>query len=257
MSDNKYTPVIVDLFTPKAPIRHLPQVDLPVALRRTPKISGLADFLLPLKQHVEEFKDYKSQFLSKELKLKIKAQQNKEHLQRSLVKWNPETDQNITGDPYKTVFVGRLDYKVNEIELRERFGQFGEIEQIRVVRDSSTGKSRGYAFILYKTENDAKLAFQKGNRMVINDRAVVVDIERGRVVKNWKPRRLGGGLGGRKIVQKHRPAEHHEPAPKMLYPPPSSYGRGNYGYRGRGGRAPRPYGQRLPNRTPYSRPPRY
>ncbi len=33
--------------------------------------------------------------------------------------------------------------------------------------------------------------------MRIKDRKIVVDIERGRTIKNWKPKRLGGGLGGR------------------------------------------------------------
>lgn len=33
--------------------------------------------------------------------------------------------------------------------------------------------------------------------MRIKDRRVLVDVERGRTVKGWKPRRLGGGLGGR------------------------------------------------------------
>jgi U1 small nuclear ribonucleoprotein 70kDa len=32
----------------------------------------------------------------------------------------------------------------------------------------------------------------------IDGRRVVVDVERGRTVKGWKPRRLGGGLGGGK-----------------------------------------------------------
>ncbi len=30
----------------------------------------------------------------------------------------------------------------------------------------------------------------------INDRRIVLDVERGRTVKSWKPQRLGGGLGG-------------------------------------------------------------
>lgn len=29
------------------------------------------------------------------------------------------------------------------------------------------------------------------------NRRLLIDVERGRTVKGWKPRRLGGGLGGR------------------------------------------------------------
>ncbi|KAF8485851.1 hypothetical protein DFH94DRAFT_157695 [Russula ochroleuca] len=48
---------------------------------------------------------------------------------------------------------------------------------------------------------------------------ILVDVERGRTVRGWKPRRLGGGLGGRP-----KPVE-----------PSSSYGGGGSGGGGGGG----------------------
>lgn len=36
-------------------------------------------------------------------------------------------------------------------ELREHFGQYGEIESINVKTDPQTGRSRGFAFIVYKS----------------------------------------------------------------------------------------------------------
>lgn len=42
-------------------------------------------------------------------------------------------------------------------------------------------------------------AFKYGDGRKIDGKRVVVDIERGRTVKNWRPRRLGGGLGGTRI----------------------------------------------------------
>lgn len=41
-------------------------------------------------------------------------------------------------------------------------------------------------------------AYKYADGKRIDDRRVVVDVERGRTVKGWKPRRLGGGRGGRK-----------------------------------------------------------
>ncbi len=38
-------------------------------------------------------------------------------------------------------------------------------------------------------------AFKYGDAKKIDDYRVLVDVERGRTVRNWKPRRLGGGLG--------------------------------------------------------------
>lgn len=59
---------------------------------------------------------------------------------------------------------------------------------------------------------------------MIGDKPVVVDVERGRTVKDWLPRRLGGGLGGR----------HHS----KIVSRPGGYQNGPFvpgGFRGRGG----------------------
>ena len=40
-------------------------------------------------------------------------------------------------------------------------------------------------------------AYKETDGIRIKDRRALVDVERGRTVKGWKPRRFGGGLGGR------------------------------------------------------------
>eukprot|EP01126_Amoeba_proteus_P036478 TRINITY_DN3720_c0_g1_i10.p2 TRINITY_DN3720_c0_g1~~TRINITY_DN3720_c0_g1_i10.p2 ORF type:complete len:132 (-),score=27.31 TRINITY_DN3720_c0_g1_i10:22-417(-) len=62
----------------------------------------------------------------------------------------------------------------------------------------ATGHSRGYAFITYEYEEDFREAWHKTNRMTIDDRTILVEYERSRIQKGWIPRRLGGGLGGKK-----------------------------------------------------------
>lgn len=42
-----------------------------------------------------------------------------------------------------------------------------------------------------------KAAYKETDGIRIRDRRVLVDVERGRTVSGWKPRRFGGGLGGR------------------------------------------------------------
>jgi hypothetical protein len=41
----------------------------------------------------------------------------------------------------------------------------------------------------------------------IDGRRVLVDVERGRTVKGWKPRKLGGGLGGTRKAPGEQGAE--------------------------------------------------
>lgn len=72
-------------------------------------------------------------------------------------------------------------------------------------------------------------AYKETENLRIKGRKVVVDVERGRTVNGWRPRRFGGGLGGRGYTQ--------APAPKPMGfggPPmgPGGFGRGGGGFRG-------------------------
>lgn len=109
---------------------------------------------------------------------------------------------------------------MTEDDLRREFNMYGPIERIRIVRDKN-GKSRGYAFIVYDKERDMRskhsksqstfqtsrgtdlhsifpspAAYKDAEGIKILGRRILVDVERGRTVKDWKPMRLGGGLGG-------------------------------------------------------------
>ncbi len=44
--------------------------------------------------------------------------------------------------------------------------------------------------------NDVSAAYKQADGKKIDGRRVLVDVERGRTVNGWLPRKLGGGLGG-------------------------------------------------------------
>ena len=73
--------------------------------------------------------------------------------------------------------------------MKKEFEQFGPIKRVRLVFDTETGKPRGYAFIEYEQERDMKTAYKQGDGRKIDGRRVLVDVERGRTVRNWRPRR--------------------------------------------------------------------
>lgn len=109
-------------------------------------------------------------------------------------------EKEIMKDPYKTVFIARLPYLVTEIEISKQFSRFGPILSVRIIRDRNN-KPRGYGFVVYEKESDAKTCVRElaatGLKLEPGSRSILVDIERSRIVRNWLPRRLGGGLGGR------------------------------------------------------------
>lgn len=147
---------------------------------------------------------------------------------KGLESYNPSSNPDATPDPYKTLFLARLAYDVTEKDLHREFDVYGPIERIALIRDKE-GKSRGYAFIAYERERDMKAAYKDAEGIKINGRRVMVDVERGRTVKDWKPTRLGGGLGGTARKPKKAP----EPVDT---PPALGGGFGGGGFRGgRGG----------------------
>ena len=56
----------------------------------------------------------------------------------------------------RKVFVGGLPQDVRQDDLQEYFGRFGEMENVKLVKDSKNGRSLGYAFLLYKDERSSK-----------------------------------------------------------------------------------------------------
>ena len=58
----------------------------------------------------------------------------------------------------RTLYVGNLAYTAVEEDLELAFEAFGEIEDIKLMRDRETGRSRGFAFITFETEAESEAA---------------------------------------------------------------------------------------------------
>ena len=64
-----------------------------------------------------------------------------------------DTTQNNTAaadEDDRKLFVGGLPQDAVDADIREHFIQFGEIEGITLKTDPSTGRSRGFAFVIFK-----------------------------------------------------------------------------------------------------------
>ncbi|PQE25095.1 u1 small nuclear ribonucleo protein [Rutstroemia sp. NJR-2017a BVV2] len=189
---DKLPPNLLALFAPRPPLRWAAPSDHAPEQRKTPHISGLAAYLPALQEYKET-----DVYVPTEswLQRKDRVKQEKKAAHEKLIKeapvlFKPHEDPNIRGDAFKTLIVSRLDYQAKEKDLEREFGRFGPIERIRIVTDTHQHEKpkkkakphRGYAFVVFEREKDMR---------------VKVDVERGRTVKGWLPRRFGGGLGGR------------------------------------------------------------
>jgi heterogeneous nuclear ribonucleoprotein A1/A3 len=79
-----------------------------------------------------------------------------------------ETTQNILLDEKdRKLFVNGLHADTQEPEILAYFEQFGDVENVKVIREKGTQKSRGFAFLLYKSvESAAKLLAAPGPHVV-------------------------------------------------------------------------------------------
>ncbi|XP_012940085.1 U1 small nuclear ribonucleoprotein 70 kDa, partial [Aplysia californica] len=149
-------PNLLALFAARDPLPHLPPADkLPHEKRRVP-YAGVAAFL----DGFEDPKDtppptrVETRDERKERKRKERQEQHAYKLEQDLALWDPASNGNSTMDPFKTLFVARINYDTSESKLRREFENYGPVKKICMINDRNSGKPRGYAFIEYEHERD-------------------------------------------------------------------------------------------------------
>ena len=89
------------------------------------------------------------------------------------------------------LFVGNLDFKVTENDLRDAFAAYGTVVETNLVTDRATGRPRGFAFVTMNSPEEAQKAIDALNGKDLGGRALSVNVARPR------EERSGGGGGGR------------------------------------------------------------
>ncbi|XP_074114621.1 RNA-binding protein squid isoform X1 [Cotesia typhae] len=68
----------------------------------------------------------------------------------------------------RKLFVGGLSWETNDKELRDHFGSYGDIESINVKTDPNTGRSRGFAFIVFSKAESLDKIMAAGDHVINN-----------------------------------------------------------------------------------------
>src|SRR3979411_3294733 len=89
------------------------------------------------------------------------------------------------------LYVGNLSFNTTETDLQDLFAQAGPVQEVMLMQDKFTGKSRGFAFVTMTNEQDAQKAITDFNGKTVEGRALTVNEARPR-----EPRPQGGGGGG-------------------------------------------------------------
>ncbi|CAA0828367.1 Glycine-rich RNA-binding protein 3-mitochondrial [Striga hermonthica] len=88
------------------------------------------------------------------------------------------------------LFVGGLDYRVDDQTLREHFSRYGEVEYVKIITDRDSGVSRGFGFVTFISNEAASSAIQGLDGQELNGRRLRVNYA------TEKPRGGGYNYGG-------------------------------------------------------------
>ena len=98
------------------------------------------------------------------------------------------------------LYVGNMAYNTTEENLRELFSQAGTVSSVALIKDRTTGMSKGFAFIEMDSHASAQKAISMFNDYMINERQLAVSFarpreERGRggFQKRNRDQKRGGG----------------------------------------------------------------
>ena len=86
------------------------------------------------------------------------------------------------------IYVGNLPFSSTEESLRTEFEVYGSVDDAVIIRDSETGRSRGFGFVEMGDAGEAQKTIDALNGKEVGGRALTVNEAR--------PQRTGGGGGG-------------------------------------------------------------
>lgn len=61
------------------------------------------------------------------------------------------------------IYVGNMSYGTTENDLKELFGQFGDVDSVKIITDRETGRAKGFGFIAMNDDSAANTAIEELN----------------------------------------------------------------------------------------------
>ena len=95
------------------------------------------------------------------------------------------------------LYVGNLSFDTTEVDLQDTFAEAGTVNEVALMQDKFTGKSRGFAFVTMSSADEAQKAISLFHGKTVQGRPLTVNEARPREDRTGGgPRSFGGGGGG-------------------------------------------------------------
>lgn len=86
------------------------------------------------------------------------------------------------------IFVTKLNYDTSEETLEQLFGEYGDVDSVKIIMDRDTGRSKGFGFVEMSDDSEGQEAIDNLNESNVDGRTIIV--------KKANPREGGGNRGG-------------------------------------------------------------
>ena len=73
------------------------------------------------------------------------------------------------------IYVGNLPKPIGEDKVRNLFEQYGQVTEIKLIKDQYSGEMRGFGFVEMPNRNEALAAIEKINGTLLEDNKLVVN----------------------------------------------------------------------------------
>ena len=96
------------------------------------------------------------------------------------------------------LYVANLAFHLTENEIQDIFSPVGTVQEVKLILDKVTGKSRGFAFVTFASDGEAERAITEFNGHRVEGRPLAVIEARPREDRppGSRPPQSGGGGGG-------------------------------------------------------------
>ena len=73
------------------------------------------------------------------------------------------------------IYIGNLNFKIQEDQIRSIFEDFGEVSSVKIIRDRETSRSKGFGFVEMPNDGEGEAAINSLNQSEVMGRPMVVN----------------------------------------------------------------------------------
>lgn len=92
-----------------------------------------------------------------------------------------------------TIYIGNLSYEASEQDIQELFSKFGEVSSVKLIKDNTTGRSKGFGFVEMADASLSKRAIAELHETEFMSRNIVVNEARPKSTDDRSSFSRGGG----------------------------------------------------------------